>query len=202
MNGLIRKMLSLLKNTNSSSKEKITQEHIPALWEDNYCQIEIVPKENLAFIKSEIQQIKDISQKANTGLGFTEAYERGFMNVTTLSKEIRADYLENLLLNFEFKKAKQIQYKGGKIINCEDAKTNAFSISSFTLFFEQKDEFVESIWIEVHLIVSPKEFSLIESFLYSLGEDLSLMLVDWNGLDIIDLTNKREVKRYLIDYWK
>jgi hypothetical protein len=77
-------------------------EYAPSFWEDDYCQIEIVPVENKAFILKQAKEIDRFAESSRTNYGYTETFERGTMPVQTLSKEIRADYLEQSLLGFQF----------------------------------------------------------------------------------------------------
>jgi hypothetical protein len=47
-----------------------------------------------------------------------------------------------------------------------------------------------------------KEFDIILSSLYNLGEENDLVLVDWNGDYIVDIKNKVQIKDYLMSWWK
>ena len=58
-------------------------EYVPAFWEDDYCQVEIVPFENKAFLQKQAEQIDELASESNTEFGFTETFERGPMPVRT-----------------------------------------------------------------------------------------------------------------------
>jgi hypothetical protein len=177
-------------------------EYIPAFWDDDYCQIEIVPKENKEFIKKQIGQIEDVSAKSKVDYGFTDIFVRGKMPNPTISKELRADYLEKTLLSFQFLKAKHIRFDGREILNCETGDTKAFGFSNFTIFFDTHAEFVKNIWIDIHLIVSAPQFDTIQAALYALGEECELVLIDWNSSELFDLADKTKIEKYLTGYWK
>jgi hypothetical protein len=177
-------------------------EYVPAFWEDDYCQIEVVPFENKMFIQKQSRQIDELAIKSKTDYGFTETFGRDKMPTTTISKEIRVDYFENTLTGFQFEKAKQIRYDKNEILDCETGKTKAFGFSNFTIFFDTEDEFVKNIWIHIGLIVSVTQFELIESALYSLGEDCGLILIDWNSLELFDLADKMQIQKYLMTMFK
>jgi len=178
------------------------KEYIPSFWEDDYCQIEIVPFENKAFIQKQAGQIDGLATKSRTDYGFTATFERGPMQFKTISKEIRVDHFERILSGFQFQKAKHIRYEENKILNCENSKTKGFGFSNFTIFFETEDEFVKNIWIYIGLIVSASQFGLIESTLYTLGEDYELILIDWNSLELFDLADRTQIQKYLMRHWK
>jgi hypothetical protein len=185
----------------SKSEAKIDG-YLPSFWEDDYCQVEIVPCENKDYIVRTIEQIKDLADKSRTDFGFTEVFERGQMPARTFSKEIRADYLQELLTCFQFNKAKHISYCSYKILDCETGLTKAFGFNNFTLFFDTEGEFVKNIWLSISLIVSVEQYGLIKSALHRLGEECEMVLVDWNCLDLFDLSNKNHIDKYLMTYWK
>ena len=199
------RLFSFLKfrKANKSKTASIEpNEYVPSFWEDDYCQIEIIPVENRDFILKQSKNINASAQKSRTDYGFTAIFERSSNPVQTLSKEFRTDYLEQTLLGFQFQKAKHIRYDNSQILTCETGKTKAFGFSNFTVFFDTEDEFVKNIWIHIGLIVSVKQFELIESALYTLGEECELILIDWNSLQLFDLSNKAQIQKYLMDYWK
>ena len=177
-------------------------EYIPSFWEDDYCQVEIISFENKAFIEKQSGQINDLASKSKTDCGFTTTFERSPMPITTLSQEIRVDYLEYTLTGYNFPKARFIRYDKSEILDCEKGKTKAFGFSNFTIFFDTEGEFVKNIWISIGLIVSVKQFDLIKSALYSLGEECELILIDWNSLELYDLRDRRQIDKYLMGYWK
>ncbi|MGE9311641.1 hypothetical protein ACLOAU_08345 [Niabella sp. CJ426] len=189
------------QETTSRSKVKIDS-YLPSFWEDDYCQIEIVPIENKEYIIKTIEQINDLADKSGTDSGFTETFVRGQMPTTTFSKEIRTDYLQQLLTGFEFEKAKKINYDSHKILDCETGIIKAFGFSNFTVFFETQEDFVRNIWLSINLIVSVKQYDLIKSALHSLGEECEMVLVDWNSLELFDLRDINLIDKYLMDYWK
>lgn len=177
-------------------------EYIPSFWDDDYCQIEIVPVENIDFITKQIGKIDDLSAKSRDGLGFTDIFVRGQMPTPTISKEVRVDYLERTLMSFQFPKAKHIRFDGREILDCETGDTRASGFSNFTIFFDTQGDFVKNIWIDIGLIVSAPQFDIIQAALYTLGEECELVLIDWNSSELFDLADKTQIEKYLMGYWK
>lgn len=181
--------------------------YLPLSWDDDYCQIEIVPAENRESIENRITEVKILAEQSREGLGFTEIFEVGQMSITTFSKEILTEPLSQLLTNYKFEKAKSINYVGYKIANCETTSTKAFGFSNFTIFFDTEEEFVKHIWLSINATasrteISREQFKLIKDALYSLGEEYEMVLADWNSLQLIDLSNKNQIDKYLNGYWK
>ena len=199
------KLLDIFKIFRQRTTAKIevkADSYLPSFWEDDYCQIEIVPFENKEYIVKTIEQISDLANNSRTDFGYTETFGRGQMPVATSTKEIRTDYLAKLLTGFEFEKAKSIHYDGHKILDCETGLTKAYGFSNFTVFFDTEDEFVKNIWLSISLIFSVRQYDLIKSVLYSLGEECEMVLVDWNSLELFDLRDRTQIDKYLNDYWK
>lgn len=198
-------LFSFLKYFKSHKASTISfdpNEYVPGFWEDDYCQIEIVPNENRVFILKQAEQIDELTTKSKTDYGFTETLGRDKMPTPTISKEIRIDYFEKTLIELQFQRAKYIRYNKSEILDCKKGKTKAFGFSNFTIFFDIEDEFVKNIWIDIGLIVSVTQFNLIQEVLYSLGEECELILIDWNSLKLFDLADKTQIQEYLMRMFK
>ncbi len=185
-------------------KSKIKNEttEIPFYWEDNYCQIEIVSKKNIDTIKSTIKLIDKFHENKESENGFNEIFIREKLPFPTLKEYIQVYDFEKLLSEKGFQKANQISYDGYKVIDCSPNTSNAFSLSSFNIFYDCNKEFVNNVWISTSLIVSIDQFKKISETLFELGEGYELVLIDWNSSDLVDLTKKNQLKDYLMSYWK
>jgi hypothetical protein len=199
------RLFSFLKFLKAGNTPKIRfdqNEYVPSFWEDDFCQIEIVPAENRDFIQKQSENIDELASASRTDYGFMETFVRGPMPVTTVSKKIRVDYFEKKLTDLKFQKARRIRYGKSEILNCETGRTKAFGFSNFTIFFDTKDEFVKNIWVDTGLIVSVPQFDLIQDALYTLGEECEFVLIDWNSLRLLDLADRKQIQDYLMWHFK
>lgn len=197
----------IFKRKTLSKAEAERNTYLPFYWDDDYCQIEIVPAENSESIVERMTEIKIPADQSREGLGFTEIFEVGQMSITTFSEEIRTDALSQLLTDYKFEKAKSINYVGDKIANCETVSSKAFGFPNFTIFIETEEEFVKHIWLAINAPdsraeISREQFKLIKDALYSLGEEYEMVLADWNSLQLIDLRDRNQIDKYLNSYWK
>ncbi len=194
-------LFNLFRLFRSSPKQVFTPgkgEFIPVLWEDDYCQVEIIPIANKNFIQEQIRQIEKTIEQTATELGFTEPVERSSMPATTLSHELRVDALVYNLTEFDLQQAKYIEYETRELIDTSTAKTKAFGFSDCTIFFDTKDsELVNNIWLRRDTKIATEHIPPLTSTLYQLGESYELLLVDWNSLELIDLVDLRQIRRYL-----
>jgi hypothetical protein len=195
-------MVLLDKFFRRQPKPKTVNKDLPSFWEDDYCQVEIVPRKNIEHIKNSIIQIEEFTKNTRTEYGFTDIYMREGLPFPTLSEELRIDYFEKELKDKGFEKAKQIQYDGNTIIDCSSKTSNAFTLPCFNFFYDCKDEFINNIWISDSLITSTDNFNKILETLYELGESCELVLINWNSSELVDLTDRNQITEYLIKDWK
>lgn len=181
---------------------KIEDENLPSFWEDDYCQIEIVPRKNIEHIEKSIKQIDEFTEKTRTEYGFTDIFMRESLPFPTRNEEFSTDYFEKLFIENGFEKATKIRYDGYKIIDCSKTTSNAFSLPCFNFFYDCNEEFINNIWISTSLITSNDYFRKILEALYEIGESCELVLIDWNSSELIDLTDRIQIKKYLMSYWK
>ncbi|MEH6762968.1 MAG: hypothetical protein V7655_00580 [Aequorivita antarctica] len=194
--GLLNKIFGCKTITNTEDKG------LPSFWEDDYCQIEIVPGKNKAHIETAIKQIEKFTEKTRTENGFTDIFIRESLPFPTLNEELRIDYFEKLLTEKGLQKAKQIRYDGYTITKCSPTTSNAISLPCFNLFYDCTYLFINNIWISTTLITSTDHFNIIVDTLYELGESSEMILINWNSSELIDLADKNQIKQYLMNYWK
>lgn len=181
---------------------KIEDENLSSFWEDEYCQIEIVPRKNIEHIEKSIKQIDEFTEKTRTENGFTDIFMREDLPFPTINEELRTDYFEKLLAEKGFEKAMKIRYDGYTIIECSKTTSNAYSLPCFNFFYDCNDEFINNIWISTSLITSNDHFNKILEALYELGESCEMVLINWNSSELIDLADRNQIKEYLMSYWK
>lgn len=83
--------------------------------------------------------------------------------------------------------------------------TIAYGFPNFTVFVStyDDDELVKVIWLHVYsLIMHVWQREAITNALYDLGTSTDLVLADWNSLELYDLSDKKDIDRFLQDYWK
>lgn len=181
---------------------KIEDKNLPSFWEDDYCQIEIVPRKNIEHIEKSIKQIDEFTEKTRTENGFTDIFMREDLPFPTINAELRTDYFEKLLAEKGFEKAMKIRFDGYTIIECSKTTSNAYSLPCFNFFYDCNDEFINNIWISTSLITASDHFNKTLEALYELGESCEMVLINWNRSELIDLAKRNQIKEYLMSYWK
>lgn len=177
-------------------KRKKMNNEMPFFWEDDYCQIEVVPRKNTESINMSFKIIEEFTLKTRTENGFTDVYMREDLPFPTIDEEIRIDTFTSLLTNSAFEKATQFNYDGRGIKDCTSKSTNAYFFDSFNLFYDCKNEFINNIWTTGSCALTNSS-KIVLITLYEIGEGNQLVLVDWNSLELIDLSNRNKILKYL-----
>lgn len=175
---------------------------MPSFWEDDYCQIEIVPAKNREHINTVISQIEEHVRKTRAKSGFTDSFTRADLPFPLLAEQISVDHFERDLTAKGFVKAAQIRYDGDTIIDCSATTTNAFSLPSFHFFYDCKDGFINTCWMSTSLITSTDDFNKIAAVLHEYGKKHGLILIDWDSCELVELSDMTRVEAYLMGYWK
>lgn len=196
ISGLLNKLFRW--KTNRSSEKEL----LPFYREDDYCQVEIVPRKNIEHIKKSLKQIREFAKKTYDGYGFTDIFMRDDLPCPLKDIELRIDHFEQTLEEKGFEQVEQICYEFDTIVNCSKSGTSALSNRYLNIFYECEGEFVDNIWLKTSLIASTEAFNNIIEVLYELGEASELVLVDWNSTELIDLTDRNQIKNYFMKYWK
>lgn len=185
------------KQAKFNNNSKDSDEYIPFYIEDDYLQIELVPKQNMAFIQKQMDEINAFRQKHFDGVGYTDIHVRENIQVETESLELRTDYVTAVLERHGFNRAKRINYRGYMY---PANNTIAYGFPDFTVFVStcEDEELVKVIWLSVYgLIIHVWEREAITNALYDLGTSTDLVLADWNSLELYDLYDKKDINRFL-----
>src|ERR1051325_1307659 len=77
--------------------------------EDDYCQVELSPNENLFLFKKEFGQINELADRSFDGYGYTDIYVRRDNRLKLEERKINPDALENVIKNIGVEKATTVK---------------------------------------------------------------------------------------------
>jgi hypothetical protein len=162
--------------------------------EDDYRQVEIVPKENLRELLKEADNVKDFASNNFDGSGFKDIYIRGEEKFKLLEKQISQLELEQILDDFPIKKHETVStgIRPGEMLS---KKTIGYGENYNGIFFQFEDKLVSAIWISGRIM---NDDELVFELLKRIGQNWDLLLMDWNSLQLIDLKNEIQIEKYLI----
>lgn len=169
------------------------------LHEDLYCQVEILPIENIDHLNSENQNIDHFSKKHFDGYGFTDIYQRNDSALKTAERNIQLEDFETLLVSLGCEKIKKV-YSGYGSFKEESKNTLAYVIDQAAIFCDFKENVIQNIWLDGFRFNHKSNFvSKMAEVLFQIGTKWKLTLNDWDIPKNIDLRNKSEIEKYIKD---
>ena len=165
--------------------------------EDSYCQVELLPIENLQELESENEKIKEFVKEHFDGWGYTDIYCRDGQGIETAERKIDVKDSESLILCFDFIKAKHIS-TGYSNYKEECKNTNAYSVDGAVIFCDYDLGIIKNIWLDGFRFQSESEHvkEMVE-VLFQIGEKWRLTLNDWDLTENIDLKDRSEIEKYI-----
>lgn len=197
---MINKIIAFFKDFYSAKNEEDQEEILDGSYyhEDYFRQVEFCPKENLEFLKNENSEVNKFAQEHSDGNGYSDTYVREEKKQkTVLEKGIKLSNLNSILLNLELKKIEKV-YSGYSSFReiCEN--TIAYKFDDAEIFVTTENDFVKDFFITGFRFYKNEEIKIkLEEILHKIGTEYSLILNDWDLAEIIDLSNKKEIKKYL-----
>ena len=161
--------------------------------EDDFGQIEIIPNENFDELIKEARSVEDFSGKHFDGGGYTDVYVREDNGLKLEERKMQVSELNEILSKLPVDKH-TIVTTGIRPDEMLSENTLGYGENYNGLFFDFKDGIVSNIWISGELNMNDEK---LISVLNEIGEKWSLLLMDWNSLELIDLKNKEQIKKYI-----
>lgn len=164
-----------------------------SIWfhEDDFCQIEFQPKENL---KALIKDCKEISEQSTNG-----SKSNPSTKVRTSDRGIKTFDLISLFERNNFQVNKEV-YSGSISHPRRATDAMAFKKDTITFYCRFKDDLVKNIFIDVN--IPPKPINEYKVMLKTLGKQWDLLLVDWQQLAVVELDNELQLDNYLTTKYK
>jgi len=165
--------------------------------EDDFCQIEILPSENLAFCLKQAGCIAEFADEHRAGIGFSDMYMREDANISLHSKKILAADLKSSLGEMlpEFDEI----YTGYGNYKEKCNFTNAFGQNeNVVLFFDSEDEFVKNIWLTLNVRKSD-DIEIAMGIFDALSKIGDFLIADWEWGFVGELKNISAICGYLAE---
>ena len=168
--------------------------------EDDYCQIEMVPIENEHFVKNELDEIFNFSEKHKVADGiYSDMYVRN--NPLKELKEYEIDFIkmDKQLSNIAIKYEKVTTGYSTYVEECKN--TIGYKFNGIKIFISKDNKNITNIWFDFYL----NELSIAED-LYKLlkiiTNDYDLIFVHWSWDFYSHVRQDMELKNKLIEISK
>ena len=163
--------------------------------EDDFCQIEILPIENLGFCLKQIGCIDEFAETHRSGFGYTDMYIRDVAPFSLTNKRIMRAQLKNALYGIarEFDEV----YTGYSSYREKCDSTHAFgNDENIVLFFDVKNDLVQNIWLMLD-IGKEEDILMVQNMFRILSKIGKFIIADWGWSFVEDIENHTEIEKYL-----
>lgn len=196
--GIIIAILSLIYFTKSNTKtapSELTKTEYRVkgtifYHEDDFCQIEIVPKENLSDLLKQADNIANFTAEK----GYSDIYVREENKVSLKSRKIEKTELEKLLTELGTEKHTEVITGYGSDYRVKSENTIGYGKEYSVVYFDFENDKVKNIWITNLFGLNHDK---VVDVLSNIGEKWNLVLMDWNRSELIDLSNKEMINKYI-----
>jgi hypothetical protein len=167
--------------------------------EDDYCQVQLTVKENLTHLQKEAEEVLGFAKEHFDGSGFTDMKVRGEMPFKLSERQIKNNDIEPMIAKTGFTKISKVFTGYGQSYREELKSTKAYGKNGCAIFYDFKDSFVGHIWLDYHWGNLQTDKDSLCSCLIALGQKWNLVLMDWNQLKLVDLSDSSATRTYLTE---
>lgn len=189
----ILKLLGFKKATNSD--DLYPYKDILHLWEDDYLMLELLPNENLEFIKSETKRINNFGQENFDGNGFTDITPISEKPAKTIDKLIDITEIENIILKSGLEKITQFHMQGVGLLQGDKALLG-FGTNKFAVMLDTEGRLLKNIWL-TGSTRTEKESKILADTLLSIGQEYNFIAVNWFNGNFYNLVERQSVEEFI-----
>lgn len=164
--------------------------------EDDYCQIELSPIENLSLFQAESEEINDLARKDEGSAGFSEIYVRRDSRLKLSERQIAPSEFEEILQELDLEKVETVTTGYGQTYREISKNTIGFGKDYSAIYYDFDNGIVQHIWL-TGLFSMDKE--ALTKTLHRIGLKWNLLLMDWNQTRPVNLRNTVDINSYLPD---
>lgn len=206
MNILVR-MFSWLKGgqassvTSSTNSDELQIDGTTSIYihEDDYCQIELVPRENDGFLIAQGAEIQRSAEKNFDGYGFKGIQVRSEEPVSLSTKGISVDQMAAILVAQGFFRIDTV-FTGYSSHRKHAKDTVAFKLDPYVVYLDHKDGIVAHAWLDLHWGGSTESKMHFIDTLDQIGWKWQLLLSHWPWSRVVDLTDRSAIENYVTVY--
>lgn len=163
--------------------------------EDDYCQIEILPCENLTYCKNQMDEIDGFSEAHRDGDGFTDIFIREDNPISLAERKIPVTRLEQALGPVLKKYDRVLTGYSSYREECKNAGAFVYN-ENISVFYDVDGDVIHHLWLMLVPYTQEELEKGIEALnaLASLGD---LILADWGWSVVERLQNQAQIAHYM-----
>lgn len=165
--------------------------------EDDFCRVEMRPRENLDELKKDLIQIDDINKNHSSDFGYSKVHLIKEGKVKIVNRQIGIEDLEKIIQKTGFKKFDKITTGYGSQVY-DSEYSIGYGVKGCALLFELNQNYVDHIWFDYYPTQDQTEnVDEIFEYISEISEKWNLILVGWNQEVVVDSQNAQTLMKYL-----
>jgi hypothetical protein len=165
------------------------------LWEDDYLMLELLPYDNLAFVKAETSRINDFAQEHFDGAGFTDISAINDKPIKTIEKLINIREVESIMTTAGLEQVTRIVMQGVGLLEGEKTPL-AFGTNKFAVMCDKQNNLLENIWVTGRTDTEEGKAKLIDGLL-QFGQSFDFIAVNWYSGEYYNLVERISVEAFV-----
>jgi hypothetical protein len=164
------------------------------MWDDDHLMVELIPKENLGFIKTESKRIDNFGKEHFNGNGFAEITEIGEIQIKTLDKEIDFNSVSSIFNKKGMKRIEKVAFEGKALT--EENIPFGFGSNKFAVLLENENDKLKYIWTTGR-IENEELRNKFENAVSEFVKKYDFIAVDWYKPEYFELRTENEIKEFI-----
>ncbi len=171
--------------------------HVLDYHEDDFCRIELLPRESFNEINNDMNEIDEINRNHSSQYGYSKIHVLKEKKVKTADRIIPLIELKNILEDGLFRKFDNVTTGyGSKRYDSE--YSTAYGEPGCAIIYERKGNEVERIWLKYFPAWADEQNrKKMERCLTRICNNWNLVLVDWRYEVVVDVSNIISLQKYL-----
>lgn len=189
--------MNLRKLFGLQPKDKKPYEHTDVLhmWEDDYLMIELLPNENLEFIKNETKRIDKFGQEHSGETGFTDITVIGEKPIKTIDRQISISHVDQIFSKADLQRIEKVVMQGVGLLEGDKAPVG-YGSNKFAIIIEGETGLLKNIWISGRT-QTDEERKKLKQGLKEFGMQFEFIGVDWFKSEYYVLNDEKQIEEYI-----
>lgn len=165
------------------------------MWEDDHLMVELLPKDNLEFIKNESKRIDEFGKEHFDGYGFTDITEIGEIPIKTIDKKIDFNSVVEIFEKNGMERIKEVVCQNVGHLTGEKVPFG-FGSNKFALILDHENGKLKYIWTTGRIENEELE-KKFKNGLSKFAKTFNFLAIDWFKSEAYDLQSEKGITEFI-----
>jgi|GEM_PF-1795302 len=169
--------------------------------EDDYCQVQLLPKEDQVHLSAEGAKVKVVAEKNFTGYGFANIHVPAKEPIPLSSRSIGVSEIDSILIADRFIRIETV-FSGSMSDRALAQNTVAYRLGGYSFYYDHENGTVQNIWLDLFGKASADDQANLTNALHLIGTKWNLVLMHWSWSSLVELNSLPSIVGYVDSYTK